>query len=64
MISRLYSLDHPVELQAGMIIALETYAGEGTDGARIEEEVVVTPDGYEIITKFPAEELIACGALY
>lgn len=64
IISRLYCLDHPVELQEGMVIALETYAGEGLDGARIEEEVVVTPDGFEIITKFPADELIACGTSY
>jgi len=64
MISRLFSLDHPVELKEGMVIALETYGGEGTDGARIEEEVVVTSTGFDIITKFPCEELIACGANY
>jgi Xaa-Pro aminopeptidase len=64
MITRLYSLDHPVELQQGMVIAVETYVGEGTDGARIEDEIVVTSDGCEIITKFPNEELIGCGATY
>ena len=64
IVSRLYSVEHPVELQTGMVIALETYAGEGRDGARIEEEVVVTPDGFEVITRFPADELIACGAYY
>jgi Xaa-Pro aminopeptidase len=64
IISRLYSVDHPVALQEGMVMALETYAGEGANGARIEEEVVVTPDGFEIISKFPADELIACGATY
>ena len=64
IISRLYSLDHPVEIEPGMVFALETYEGEGHNGARIEDEVVVTEDGCEIITKFPAEELIGCGMSY
>ena len=64
IISRLYSVDHPVEFQEGMVIAVETYAGEGTDGARIEEEIVVTSTGIDVITKFPCDELIGCGANY
>lgn len=64
IVSRLYSLEHPVRIEEGMVIALETYAGERTDGARIEEECVVTADGVDIITKFPSDELIACGASY
>ena len=64
MVSRLFSLDHPVTLKEGMVIAVETYCGEGTDGARIEEEVVVTANGNEIITKFPCDELIGCGGTY
>ena len=59
IISRLTSLDAPMEIQQGMVFALETYcpAADGVSAARIEEEVVVTADGVEIITKFPAEEL-------
>ena len=64
IVSRLYSLDHPVEFQEGMVIAVETYDAEGTDGARIEEEVVVTSSGIDVITKFPCEELIGCGVNY
>jgi Xaa-Pro aminopeptidase len=64
MVSRAFSLDHPVELLEGMVLALEAYAGEGWDGARIEEEVVVTATGCEVITKFPADELLACGMNY
>ena len=60
IISRGFSLEHPEVIQENMVIALETYAGDGTDGARIEEEVVVTRDGSRIITKFPSEELISC----
>jgi Xaa-Pro aminopeptidase len=59
IISRLTSLDAPMEIQQGMVFALETYcpAADGVSAARIEEEVVVTASGVEIITKFPAEEL-------
>ena len=59
IISRLVSMDDPVEIKEGMVFALETYcaATDGFSGARIEEEVVVTADGCRIITLFPAEEL-------
>ena len=59
IISRLNSLDNPIELQAGMVFAMETYApaSDGVSAARIEEEVVVTDDGPVILTKFPAQEL-------
>jgi Xaa-Pro dipeptidase len=64
--SRLVSLDHPETLQEGMVFALETYwpAGDGWSAARIEEEVVVTADGAEVITKFPAEQLLVAGRRY
>ena len=63
--SRLVSLDHPEVLEEGMVFALETYwpAGRRLVGAaRIEEELVVTADGCEVITKFPAEELLVAGS--
>jgi len=64
--SRLVSLDHPEELKEGMVFALETYwpSKDGWGAARIEEEVVVTADGCEVITKFPAEELLIAGQRY
>jgi Xaa-Pro dipeptidase len=64
IISRLNSLEHPVELKAGMVIALETYcpASDGISAARIEEEVVVTEDGPVVITKFPSDELFVANA--
>ena len=64
IISRAISLDHPVEIAENMIIAIETYASSGANGARIEEEVVVTDDGYEKITMFPSDELIECNSGY
>jgi Xaa-Pro aminopeptidase len=64
--SRLVSLDHPEPLEEGMVFALETYwpGADGWSAARIEEEVVVTAEGCEVITKFPAEELLIAGQRY
>jgi Xaa-Pro aminopeptidase len=64
IISRLNSLDDPVELQEGMVFALETYcpADDGHSAARIEEEVVCTADGPKLLTLFPAEELVVTNA--
>ena len=66
MISRLHSFEDPVEIEEGMVFALETYcpARDGRSAARIEEEVLVTADGCEILTKFPAEELLVTGRTY
>jgi Xaa-Pro aminopeptidase len=60
IISRLNSMTEPIELQVGMVFALETYcpASDGFSAARIEEEVVVTPDGPRILTLFPAQDLM------
>ena len=59
IISRLNSMENPVELEVGMVFALETYcpASDGVSAARIEEEIVVTEDGPVVLTKFPAQEL-------
>jgi Xaa-Pro aminopeptidase len=59
IISRLNSLDNPIELKEGMVIALETYcpAKDGYSAARIEEEVVITAGEPQIITRFPSQEL-------
>src|SRR3954453_6309420 len=60
IISRLNSMTEPIQLQEGMVFALETYcpAGDGFSAARIEEEVVVTADGPRILTLFPAQDLV------
>jgi Xaa-Pro aminopeptidase len=61
--SRLVSFDHPETIQEGMVFALETFwpASDGWSAARIEEQLVVTADGCEVITRFPAEELLVAG---
>ncbi len=60
IISRLNSLDDPIEIKEGMYFALETYAPatDGRSAARIEEMMVVTADGPQITTLFPCEELM------
>jgi Xaa-Pro aminopeptidase len=66
VISRLVSLEHSHEIKPGMVFALETFwpSTDGWSAARIEEEIVVTPTGHEVITRFPAEELMVAGAHY
>jgi Xaa-Pro aminopeptidase len=64
IISRLNALDDPIELKEGMVFALETYcpADDGHSAARIEEEIVVTAEGHQLLTLFPAEELVVTNA--
>ncbi len=59
IISRLVSMEAPMEIKTGMVFALETYcpATDGYSAARIEEEVVVTDKGCKVISLFPAEDL-------
>ena len=66
VISRLVSLDHPHEIKPGMVFALETYwpSSDGWSAARIEEEIVVTETGHEVITRFPANDLMVAGHHY
>ena len=47
VISRLVSLDHPADIEPGMVFALETFwpSTDGWSAARIEEEIVVTRPG-------------------
>lgn len=64
--SRLVSFDSPEEIKEGMVFALETYwpASDGWSAARIEEQLVVTKTGCEVITRFPAEQLMVVGKKY
>lgn len=65
--SRLTSFDEGSEvIEEGMHFALETYwpSRDGWGAARIEEQLIVTGDGVECISKFPAEELLVAGRRY
>ena len=45
-------------LEAGMVICVESYIGaEGErDGVKLEQQVLMTDDGYEMLTSYPYEE--------
>lgn len=58
-ITRIF-MNNPSPIKAGMHFALETFAGEGEDGARIESQLIVTETGHKVITKWPCEELMVC----
>ena len=58
VISRIWSLDHPVEIQEGMVFALETQHGKVHQwGVRIEEMLIVHKDLIEIVSNFPVEQI-------
>ncbi|HEX4152271.1 MAG TPA: Xaa-Pro peptidase family protein [Steroidobacteraceae bacterium] len=45
-------------LEPGMVVSVESYIGEvgGPEGVKLEEEVLITAGGHEVISKFPFEE--------
>ena len=56
-VSRSYSLDYPAEIKQNMTFAVETFAGhpELTQTCRLEDDIVVGPDGPIRLTQFPFE---------
>jgi Xaa-Pro dipeptidase len=62
VISRIWSLDHPIEITPGMVFALETQHGKVHEfGVRLEEMLIVTDTGHELITTFPIDEITLAG---
>jgi Xaa-Pro aminopeptidase len=60
VISRIWSLDHPLEIKPGMVFALETQHGKMFEwGVRIEEMLIVHDNRTEIISNFPVEQITA-----
>jgi Xaa-Pro aminopeptidase len=60
IINRQWSLEHPMEFEVGMTIAIEGREGEpGIGGVRLEDAVVVTADGCELIDHWPRDEVVA-----
>jgi Xaa-Pro dipeptidase len=61
VISRIWSLDHPIEIKPGMVFALETQHGKQFRwGVRIEEMLIVHDDHTEIISNFPVQQITVC----
>jgi Xaa-Pro dipeptidase len=57
-ISRAYSLDYPAEIKQNMTFAIETFAGKPNleQTTRLEENIVVTDTGVELLTRCQFEE--------
>ena len=49
----LMSKFEPVVIEKDMVLAIETYVGEGQEGVRLEENLVVTDKGFEILSRYP-----------
>lgn len=45
-------------LEAGMVVCIESYMGPKgeRDGVKLEQQVLITDDGYDILTDYPFEE--------
>ncbi|WP_137288491.1 M24 family metallopeptidase [Natronorubrum halophilum] len=57
LIWRGLSPDHPIEIEEGMTMAVETQEPAGRQGVRVEEMVVVREHGVEILSQWPVEEI-------
>jgi Xaa-Pro aminopeptidase len=51
---------HPGELEPGMVMSVECYAGaqDGRDGVKLEEQVVITESEPEILSAAPYDDLL------
>src|SRR5918994_37680 len=63
-VSRAYSLDYPAEIEENMYFAIETFAGHPglQQTVRLEENVLVGPDGPVIFTLHPMDQRMLTGA--
>ncbi|WP_255166941.1 M24 family metallopeptidase [Natrononativus amylolyticus] len=57
LIWRGLSPDHPIEIEEGMTMAVETQEPAERQGVRVEEMVVVRENGVEILSQWPVEEI-------
>ena len=47
-------------LREGMIVCIESFVGAvgERDGVKLEQQVLVTKDGYELLSTYPLEEAL------
>lgn len=61
LIWRGISSDHPIELEEGMTMAVETQQPADRQGVRVEEMVVVRDSGVEVLSQWPIDEITVVG---
>jgi Xaa-Pro aminopeptidase len=62
VITREWSLEHPEEIREGMVIAIEGIEGEHRKwGVRLENMVLVGPDGPQLLDHYPRDEILVAG---
>ena len=54
----LNELSYDGTLQPGMVLCVESYVGrrDGGPGVKLEEQVLITDSGYELLSKYPFEQ--------
>jgi Xaa-Pro dipeptidase len=63
-VNRLWSLAHPQVFEPGMVIAVESREGEpGQGGVRLEDMVLVTPDGPQLLDHFPRDHILVAAPM-
>ena len=52
------ALSYDGVLKPGMVLCAESYVGrwEGGPGVKLEDQVLITEDGYEVLSHYPYEE--------
>lgn len=61
MIGRAWALDHPMILKENHVFAIEVQFPDGLgQGVRFEDVMRITKTGYELLTRWPIDEIIEC----
>ena len=61
LISKEWTEKNPLPLKENMVFLIESQVGDGLgQGVRLEDMVRVTKTGYELLSRWPIDEIIEC----